>query len=763
MSSVELAAARVAWETFAGKARESARRVSEVLSAYWLPALIFLTLPVYEIARALTEHNYVQRAAIVHDQTLGALSALCFIAAAWLSCIGETRRVAVAHLEALGRGSRRHHALWLGLGFVGLGAWLWFIRYCEYRGFMLALDTTDNVSMAHHFLRYGRLVRPAEGMHNGLSQHFCLLEAIFSPLLLLGRSPVPLLLLENLVLVSGPFAVYGIVWCLTESSFAAFVGMFLALSSPVFYEVLTANFCFSFNWRGVLMLWAMFFAARNRWRTFGVLALLLVGCTEEMPLVFFGLGLYAIHALGWRRKGSWLIGLGICAASVCLWAFEKDLMHTLAGFEDAGARAVFIREEHFRLLVPAGTPGDRILSAMLLHPLRTLRGLFASRYNFYPTLQILFSSGFLALLSPWNLIPFACADLPHLLATLQIRPQGFLDAIPKTAGFQNFGLRYGAVVWGPLFWATAYGVRRAYAWLLRRGGEGWLLVWALLIGGFGFRVAHRTLIIDFPLNLRWFDSLPRLASQIPANARVWADEWALPILSNRSWVDMMSWEPLAPHERVFRPDYILFVGEYALSAHPPFRDQVLSFMSNEKYEKVTEEGDLFLLRAPKVDPDPDATPQWVQLPPAGSAVAAHVPGAQGNPAPKAPKAPKEDVEAINNKAGVLFNQGRIDDAVVLFKKVVALSPGFAPAHNNLGHIYVGRGKFDEAEAELRAALMLAPDNAAVHFNLGNCFLGKGRLADAAREYEQAVTLDPNHEAARQNLLRLRGLLKPAAP
>ena len=46
------------------------------------------------------------------------------------------------------------------------------------------------------------------------------------------------------------------------------------------------------------MVWMMFFAAGKQWRLTGLLALLMIGCGEEMPLIFFGLGVYAIHALG---------------------------------------------------------------------------------------------------------------------------------------------------------------------------------------------------------------------------------------------------------------------------------------------------------------------------------------------------------------------------------------------------------------------------------------------------------------------------------
>ena len=38
--------------------------VYRFLSFYWLPSLAFLILPIYEISRAFTEHNYVQKAVV---------------------------------------------------------------------------------------------------------------------------------------------------------------------------------------------------------------------------------------------------------------------------------------------------------------------------------------------------------------------------------------------------------------------------------------------------------------------------------------------------------------------------------------------------------------------------------------------------------------------------------------------------------------------------------------------------------------------------
>lgn len=735
------------------KNKKHAPEVPPPPSPFWLPALLFLALPIYEMRCALAEHDFPHKATFVHDQVLSALSILCFVAAAGLAVSARVRDAVRDHLDSLGRRPARAHAIWLGAGFLALWAWLWFIRYCQYRSFGLAVDTTDSISMAHHFVHFGTLVRPAEGISNGLSEHFTLLEAVFSPLTLLSRSPVLLLLAENFLLVSGPIAVYGLVWTLTASSFAAFAGLLLALSSPVFYEVLTANFSLSFNWQGVLMLWAMLFALRRRWWSAGLLTLLLAGCTEEMPVVFFGLGLYSIHALGWRQWRSWLIGLGICAASLGLWFYEQDVMRHFSALEGTVGRGVLVRPEHFRLLVPEGTPTDRILIEIVSHPLRTFAGLFSSHYNFYPTLQLLFSSGLLPLLSPWQLLPFACADLPHLLATFQIRPESLLGGIPNDVGFQNFGLRYGAIVWGPLFWATAYGIQKAYLWLSSRKWEGWLLVWALLVAGFGFRVAHRTLSAASMVKAQWFDAVPALASRIPPDARVWTDEWASPVLANRPWIDSLTMYRQAQHGRLFRPDFVLYPREFSYYAPSPYKLQVLTFLAREGYVKVAEESDFLLLAHPKPDPHPTATPQWIELPAPQERVAAIyvrdvlTGGAQASSNGPGALAELPDAEAINAEAEKLSSQGRFDEIADAFRKLIRWDSKLFQARVNLGITLADQQKWKEAEEQFRTAIELSPNHPQSHFNLGECLRFQNRIDEATTEYAEAKRLDPKHFAA----------------
>src|SRR5258708_12174869 len=66
-------------------------------------------------------------------------------------------------------------------------------------------------------------------------------------------------------------------------------------------------------------------------------------------------------------------------------------------------------------------------------------------------------------------------------------------------------------------------------------------------------------------------------------------------------------------------------------------------------------------------------------------------------------------------AGRLFSQavwhqhhGKPDEAVKLYKQVLALKPDHAEAHNNLGCVLLAQGKRDAASACFKRALVLVP-------------------------------------------------------
>jgi hypothetical protein len=73
--------------------------------------------------------------------------------------------------------------------------------------------------------------------------------------------------------------------------------------------------------------------------------------------------------------------------------------------------------------------------------------------------------------------------------------------------------------------------------------------------------------------------------------------------------------------------------------------------------------------------------------------------------------------AFNQIGMDLADKGSLNLAAAMFKKSLALAPGFPPAYNNLAIICVRRGKIAEAVSLLKKAIQLNPHNARFYRNL----------------------------------------------
>ena len=73
-----------------------------------------------------------------------------------------------------------------------------------------------------------------------------------------------------------------------------------------------------------------------------------------------------------------------------------------------------------------------------------------------------------------------------------------------------------------------------------------------------------------------------------------------------------------------------------------------------------------------------------------------------------------------NTLVVLKDQGKLEEAIEAYNKVISISPKFADAYNNMGTALKTQGKLEEAIEVFRKALSVQPDHAAVYINMGIC-------------------------------------------
>ncbi len=110
-----------------------------------------------------------------------------------------------------------------------------------------------------------------------------------------------------------------------------------------------------------------------------------------------------------------------------------------------------------------------------------------------------------------------------------------------------------------------------------------------------------------------------------------------------------------------------------------------------------------------------------------------------------------NILAHNNLATILGGQGRIEEAIVQYRKALESQPDDAVVLNNLGVALARRGQVDEAMGCYYKALEIKPDYAKAHFNLGNALAGRGRWDDALAHYQKAVEIQPDLADAHINL------------
>jgi tetratricopeptide (TPR) repeat protein len=107
--------------------------------------------------------------------------------------------------------------------------------------------------------------------------------------------------------------------------------------------------------------------------------------------------------------------------------------------------------------------------------------------------------------------------------------------------------------------------------------------------------------------------------------------------------------------------------------------------------------------------------------------------------------------AHNNLGNMLFQAGRVDEAISHFEKAVEINPNSVEAHNNLGNRFRQMGRTSESLAHLQKAVELDPKYAEAHNNLGNTLLAAGRTTEAIDHFNRALEIDPVYAEAHNNL------------
>jgi len=108
--------------------------------------------------------------------------------------------------------------------------------------------------------------------------------------------------------------------------------------------------------------------------------------------------------------------------------------------------------------------------------------------------------------------------------------------------------------------------------------------------------------------------------------------------------------------------------------------------------------------------------------------------------------------AVWNLMGVSAAQiGQLDQAIFALKRVLAIQPDNADAHNNMGNALKEQGKLEEAIEAYNKALAIKPDYADAYNNMGVTLQEQGKLEEAIKAYNNALAIKPDYADAFWNL------------
>ena len=106
--------------------------------------------------------------------------------------------------------------------------------------------------------------------------------------------------------------------------------------------------------------------------------------------------------------------------------------------------------------------------------------------------------------------------------------------------------------------------------------------------------------------------------------------------------------------------------------------------------------------------------------------------------------------------------GQLDQAILAFKKVLAIRPDKADAHYNMGLALKELGRVEEALQAYSKALAIKPDYAEAYNNMGNALREQDKLQEAIQAFNKALTIKPDYAEAHNNIgisLREQGKLQ----
>ncbi len=111
----------------------------------------------------------------------------------------------------------------------------------------------------------------------------------------------------------------------------------------------------------------------------------------------------------------------------------------------------------------------------------------------------------------------------------------------------------------------------------------------------------------------------------------------------------------------------------------------------------------------------------------------------------------DESESGLRRARALETEGRLEEAVQVYRELLSRDPSHLKARNNLGVLQDRMGNHEAALEHFRTALEIEPENPELLGNLGAALGALARFDEAEKVLRRAMRLDPSRVDVRANL------------
>ncbi len=112
----------------------------------------------------------------------------------------------------------------------------------------------------------------------------------------------------------------------------------------------------------------------------------------------------------------------------------------------------------------------------------------------------------------------------------------------------------------------------------------------------------------------------------------------------------------------------------------------------------------------------------------------------------------EEVKDLFEQAAQYFYDGKYDQAIHNYERIIEIEPNFAPAYNALGLALKVRGaETSEVAFYFKKAIKIDPDFLSSYDNLGKLYYSVGDFDNAEDYFKKGLAIDPNNESMKLSM------------